>query len=225
MLMEAIDSYRATGRSIPSIDSTELTATIQMVRGEFAVIWKCVRAARFVAVKVYQVSNLLHDVQRVFDRVVRDIEICKRIQNNGGHKNLVPFIGCCGPKGRVPYIISAWMPNGDARSYVRDRDGDETECLKIFIDMVEGLGFLHDIRPNFVAHGNLKASNVLIDEDGSARLADFALASVRDEILDTGSRPPPVQWCAPERLRGEEGSSETSKASDIYSFSCTILEV
>ena len=65
-----------------------------------------------------------------------------------------------------------------------------------------------------------RQSNILIDKKGQARMTDFALASIAAEV-QTGSRPPPMRWSAPEVLEGELGEP----GADIYAFACTILEV
>jgi len=82
------------------------------------------------------------------------------------------------------------------------------------------LKYLHS---NQVVHGDLKGPSVLIDNAGTARIADFGLATV------TGLEPAvPIQkcysirWTAPEVLRGETG---VSKESDVYAFGMLVVEV
>lgn len=106
-----------------------------------------------------------------------------------------------------------------------------------------GLEYLHDL---LVVHGDLKAvstivlcsvvpvshgmlqTNILIDENGVACLADFGLSRIKSHatvtaVFTTGARPRQgtMRWMAPEQLRG----SEPSRSSDIYSFAMTIYEV
>jgi len=76
-------------------------------------------------------------------------------------------------------------------------------------------------------HGDIKAANILIDEMGAVRLADFGLASISESQsfattvtahADRGS----ARWMAPELLLS--GATKT-RSSDSYAFGMTILEV
>ncbi|KAF8332276.1 kinase-like domain-containing protein [Cantharellus anzutake] len=95
--------------------------------------------------------------------------------------------------------------------------GDFGLDVRCSLDVAEGLVYLHS---QGIIHGGLKASNILIDTDHKARITDFALASIAAEV-QTGSRPPPMRWSAPEVLEGEL----KEPGADIYSFACTILEI
>ena len=37
------------------------------------------------------------------------------------HENIVPFLGYCGPKDKVPFMVSEWMDNGGVRQYLDRR--------------------------------------------------------------------------------------------------------
>jgi serine/threonine protein kinase len=85
--------------------------------------------------------------------------------------------------------------------------------------ILEGLDYLHG---QDIAHCDLKSANVLIAKDGHLHLSDFGISlrlggqtTLRRAIRGTPN------WLAPEivTLRG------TSKASDIWSFACTVLEM
>ena len=65
-------------------------------------------------------------------------------------------------------------------------------------------------------------ANAMINDEGHVKLVDFGLSKLIDleEDLDTGSS---IRWCAPELLCS--GNGETTKASDVYAFASTALEV
>lgn len=94
----------------------------------------------------------------------------------------------------------------------------------------EGLRHLHSCE---IVHGDLKAENVLVDEDGVPRICDFGMATIVEREL-----PNPItsslkrgsyRWMAPERIspRDFSVSSEAARtfASDIYSLGMTIYEI
>lgn len=87
-------------------------------------------------------------------------------------------------------------------------------------DCFEGLGYLHTREPP-VCHGNLKASNILLDGFGSFKLTDIgcsALHSSQEDFICLGN----LLWAAPEVVRRQ--AKDLSKA-DIWSMACAIIEM
>jgi len=112
---------------------------------------------------------------------------------------------------------------GNARNYLASSEAPKppsVTCLKLFLDVAEGLVYLHSggVRKP-VIHGGLKSSNILIDGEGTAKITDFALASMAE--FSNVSLPRSERWSAPEILEGDDCAT----ASDIYSFSCLMLEI
>ncbi|KAG6830685.1 hypothetical protein H0H87_007341, partial [Tephrocybe sp. NHM501043] len=75
-------------------------------------------------------------------------------------------------------------------------------------------------------------SNVLIDNAGRARLADFGISSVSDEKIlawtaqsSSESEGGTIRWQAPEIFAVETvgGGAKNTKASDVYSWGCVCL--
>ena len=113
------------------------------------------------------------------------------------------------------------------------------------MDVAKGLKYLHSYE---VVHGNLKGvrffsyypdpelnsilkADILIDENGAARLSDFGLASIANETLNDSTSEADsylsTRWMAPELLDPETSGIEynkSSKASDIYSFAMVVIE-
>src|ERR671910_1052247 len=72
-----------------------------------------------------------------------------------------------------------------------------------------------------IVHRDLKPQNVLIDEDGRARVADFGIArGESSDITATGSVMGTAQYLSPEQAQGKE----TTPASDIYSIGVILYE-
>jgi serine/threonine protein kinase len=72
-------------------------------------------------------------------------------------------------------------------------------------------------------HRDVKASNVLLDQDGSAALTDFGLAKRDDwsRLTKMGQVMGTVDYIAPELLRGEKATP----ASDLYALGCVAYEM
>ena len=72
-----------------------------------------------------------------------------------------------------------------------------------------------------IVHRDLKPQNVLIDEDGRARVADFGIArGESSDVTATGSVMGTAQYLSPEQAQGKE----TTPRSDIYSIGVILYE-
>ncbi|KAG8891416.1 hypothetical protein FRB99_003605, partial [Tulasnella sp. 403] len=96
--------------------------------------------------------------------------------------------------------------------------------LPIF-QVTEGLVFLHTHDP-LIIHADIKAGNVLINDDGEAILCDFGLAKFLEDV-PSGFTTSNVQkgtyrWMAPEQFR-EDGALVYTTETDVYAFGCLIL--
>jgi serine/threonine protein kinase len=105
------------------------------------------------------------------------------------------------------------------------------------LDIIRGICYLHsegfvhgDLRAVgshlFVAlvHAELEQANVLVDNQGSASLADFGLISFIERSDQSTSDRGNPQWMAPE-LYDTELEFRRTLATDIYSFACLCVEV
>ncbi|KAF4036943.1 Protein kinase domain [Phytophthora infestans] len=83
-----------------------------------------------------------------------------------------------------------------------------------------GLEFLHE---RGVVHADLKGDNILIGEDGCAKLTDFGLSAVVSDGANSSTSPVgALRWKAPECM-GTSGKPATF-ASDIFSLGMCIIE-
>ncbi|KIP10766.1 hypothetical protein PHLGIDRAFT_64906, partial [Phlebiopsis gigantea 11061_1 CR5-6] len=136
------------------------------------------------------------------------------------HPNILQFIGVCSTAD-PPFMVCAYKKNGNALDYLRKKP--TVSRHKLLYEASQGLVYLHDKK---IIHGDIKATNILIDADGTACLADFGLSRVKLQTtvalnLDPTPQKGTVRWMAPEQL----GGSSASRKTDIYSFAMTIYEV
>ena len=135
------------------------------------------------------------------------------------HKHLVPIMDAGEAEGR-PYLAVA-LVRGQTLEARLASDGRMTleDVVRVVAHVASGLDALH---AGGIVHRDVKPSNVIIDETGSANLTDFGLAKGRAYTVLTkpGMVMGTLDYVAPELLRG----SEATAASDIYALGCLAYE-
>jgi len=173
-----------------------------------------VHVAEFNGKKV-SFKTLRPDVRR--KTFYRGVIVWKRLQ----HPNIVPFIGVPA-EDPTPAVIYDWMEHGGITEYLRQHQEADQMGLRLLWDVAEGLHHLHSYS---IVHGDLKSSNVLIDENGHARLMGYGLAPIVpgnqsvDSLQDASLTATPT-WAAPEISEG----GPVTKAGDIFTFAMVVVE-
>ncbi|KAG7032354.1 Receptor protein kinase-like protein ZAR1, partial [Cucurbita argyrosperma subsp. argyrosperma] len=142
-------------------------------------------------------------------------------------------------------LISDFISNGNLASALRGRNGQPSSelswstRLRIAKGTARGLAYLHECSPRKFVHGDIKPSNILLDNDFQPHISDFGLNRL---ISITGNNPSSsggliggafsylksVQtertnnYCAPEARA--PGGRPTQKW-DVYSFGVMVLEL
>ncbi|XP_020237221.1 probably inactive leucine-rich repeat receptor-like protein kinase IMK2 [Cajanus cajan] len=129
-----------------------------------------------------------------------------------------------GPKGEK-LLVFDYMPKGSLASFLHG-GGTETSIdwptrMKIAQDLARGLFYLHS-QENIV-HGNLTSSNVLLDENTNAKIADFGLSrlmttAANSNVIATAGA---LGYRAPELSKLKKANTKT----DIYSLGVILLEL
>ena len=157
-----------------------------------------------------------------------DPEIGLRFQREGrsaarlSHPNIVRVFDAGEDEldGRaLSYIVMEYVPGGDFEDLI-DRNGPITETMlsRIGADVASGLTHAHE---RGIIHRDIKPHNILLDERGSPKLADFGIARALDGTTShdrDGSYLGTVAYSSPEQLRGEM----ITPKSDVYSFGATL---
>ncbi|KAG8796546.1 hypothetical protein FRC12_019053 [Ceratobasidium sp. 428] len=142
------------------------------------------------------------------------------------HKHVLELKGIAIFRGRLA-MISPWMSNGTLYSYIWKNPGvNRWELCK---QVAEGLAYIHRIG---MVHGDLKAVNILVSDEGTAKLSDFGNSILSDHSLaftaTTNIGGGTSRWMAPELLLEEDdddGKVDRSMPADVYALGMTILEV
>ncbi|KAJ8521240.1 hypothetical protein ONZ45_g2042 [Pleurotus djamor] len=132
------------------------------------------------------------------------------------HPNVLPFIGIDPDNFESLCMISPWLEGGTVLHHLKMNGIKEVDFILYGIS--QGLAYLHSLD---VIHGDLRGVNILVDERGKPRIADFGLAVLADMSTSSSSYPGSARWTAPELLYpASQGLTKfrRSWASDVFSF-------
>ncbi|KAG6626035.1 hypothetical protein CIPAW_15G018600 [Carya illinoinensis] len=112
---------------------------------------------------------------------VQEMEFLNEMRSIGRihHRNLVRLLGYC-HDGSNRLLVYDYMSNGTLSSYLfkSQLKPNWVERINIALNIARGLLYLHEECETRIIHCDLKPSNILMDEYGHAKIADFGLAKL-----------------------------------------------
>lgn len=135
------------------------------------------------------------------------------------HPNILEFQGVARFRGNVA-LVSPWIEMGNVLEYLRRNPSADRYLLCYQVS--SGLEYLHRHQ---LIHGELKAANILVSNEGVAKLNNVGISGFRNDLLRNAGTSNPsaaVRWTAPEVLRGTETGSY---AADVWSWAMTSVEI
>ncbi|KAK9078579.1 hypothetical protein SSX86_002636 [Deinandra increscens subsp. villosa] len=178
---------------------------------------------RFVAVKVLHLQN--RGAQSSF---TRECTTWRSIR----HRNLLRIITSCSSidfqGNSFKALIYEFMPRGSLHDLLHSNEGtyglNLLQRINILMDVACAIDYIHNHCVPTLVHGDLKPSNILLDDDMIAHVGDFGLArflgTTSYQNSSTGIRGT-IGYAPPEYGLGNEMTS----SGDIYSFGILLLEV
>nr|XP_043624726.1 protein NSP-INTERACTING KINASE 3-like isoform X2 [Erigeron canadensis] len=143
------------------------------------------------------------------------------------HRNLLRLWGFCSTENER-ILVYPYMPNGSVASRLKDNIHgkpvlDWGRRKNIALGTARGLLYLHEQSDPKIIHRDVKAANILLDEDFEAVVGDFGLAKLldhRDSHVTTAVRGT-VGHIAPEYL----STGQSSEKTDVFGFGILLLEL
>ncbi|KAK9949786.1 hypothetical protein M0R45_005300 [Rubus argutus] len=204
-------SYQELFSATNGFNETNLLGT-----GGFGSVYKGILSdGTDIAVKLFNLQ--LEKASKSFD-----IE-CEML-SNVRHRNLIKIISSCN-QSQFKALVLDYMPNGSLERllyYEEYCSLNILERLNIMIDVASALEYLHHGYSVPIVHCDLKPSNILLDDDMVAHVADFGITKLLgggDSMTETMTLAT-VGYMAPEY--GMEGI--VSRRGDVYSFGIVLME-
>jgi serine/threonine protein kinase/tetratricopeptide (TPR) repeat protein len=143
--------------------------------------------------------------KETIERFSNELKLARKIS----HRNVCRMFDL-GKADGTTFITMEFVPGEDLKKLIR----------KIGKQVCEGLAEAHHLG---VVHRDLKPQNIMVDEDGNARIMDFGIArSLRGKgITGAGVMIGTPEYMSPEQVEGKE----VDQRSDIYSLGIILYEM
>ncbi|CAI0556904.1 unnamed protein product, partial [Linum tenue] len=189
--------------------------------GGFGVVYK----AQFSDGSVVAVKRMNKVSEQGEDEFCKEIELLARLH----HRHLVALRGFCAEK-HERFLVYEYMANGSLKDNLHSPGKAPPSWqtrIQIAIDVANALEYLHFYCDPPLCHRDIKSSNILLDENFVAKVADFGLAhaskdgSICFEPVNTTDIRGTPGYMDPEYVV----TQELTEKSDVYSYGVVLLEM
>ncbi|KAH9318168.1 hypothetical protein KI387_019937, partial [Taxus chinensis] len=230
----ATPSWKLTSFQLPQLDESYIVRNLKesnvIGRGSSGTVYEVtLYNGRKVAVK--KIRNIVGSgrLKRKGEQVEVEVDTLGLIR----HTSILKLL-CCISSEDVDFklLVYEYMSNGSLAEQLHHRDlrtPDERALpwpirYNIALAAARGLSYLHHDCSPPILHRDVKSTNILLDENFEAKIADFGLSKLFDNLGDEYSVSGYVGspgYIAPEYAN----RMKVSEKSDVYSFGVVLLEV
>ncbi|GLU14390.1 hypothetical protein SLE2022_309640 [Rubroshorea leprosula] len=168
------------------------------------------------------VKMLSHSSHQGYKQFEAEVTLLLRVH----HRNLTSLIGYC-DEGNNLGLIYEYMAKGNLAELLSESSIDILsweQRLQIVVDAASGLEYLHNGCKQPIIHRDVKSTNILLNENFQAKIADFGMS--KPLSMEGDSDMSTVVIGTPGYLDPEYYETlRLTEKSDVYSFGVVLLEV
>nr|DAD23137.1 TPA_asm: hypothetical protein HUJ06_024600 [Nelumbo nucifera] len=188
-------------------------------KGGFGLVYKGkLQGGQHIAVKRLSKSS-----EQGLEEFKNEVMVISSLQ----HRNLVKLLGCC-IEGGEKMLIYEFMSNRSLDAFLFDATKRALLDWRKRFHIIEGIGrgllYLHRDSRLKIIHRDLKASNILLDEELNPKISDFGMARIlggTQEEERTRRVVGTYGYMSPEYVM----QGNFSEKSDVFSFGVLLLEI
>ncbi|KAG6520409.1 hypothetical protein ZIOFF_017459 [Zingiber officinale] len=187
----------------------------------------------FFAVKEVSLLDQGTNAEQSILQLEQEIALLSQLE----HENIVGYYGTTKDDAKL-FIFLELMTKGSLASLYQKYPLQDSQVSIYTRQILNGLKYLHDRKVVHSVSGemshdldinklysgimDIKCANILVDANGSVKLADFGVAKEMSESNQLNSFKGSIYWMAPEVVNPRRSYGP---AADIWSLGCTVLEM
>ncbi|MCR6484108.1 protein kinase [Amycolatopsis sp. OK19-0408] len=153
-----------------------------------------------------------HRTEEAKNRAMREARIAARLQ----HSHAITVFAVLEEEDR-PWLIMEYLPSKSFAVLVREEPTTVDDAIRVGVQISSALAGAHRAG---IVHRDVKPANILVSEDGTAKITDFGISRAIGDVklTATGEIAGTPAFLAPEVARGEDASF----AADVFSLGATL---
>jgi len=153
-----------------------------------------------------------HRTEEAKNRAMREARIAARLQ----HSHAITVFAVLEEEDR-PWLIMEYLPSKSLAVQIREEPASVDDAIRVGAQISSALAGAHRVG---IVHRDVKPANILVAEDGTAKITDFGISRAIGDVklTATGEIAGTPAYLAPEVARGED----VSFAADVFSLGATL---